>query len=142
MKLTIQELLFNTKQRNIILAGSAGFFLAILFAEFAFASANIGAEFAMFAGFILVGLAFGLTRNILVPIFLFVGYNSIVLFVRQLPIELNDILLWSFQGIAIAIIVIFVNLIISRNKIDLRYYAITGAGAGFVLAIFGMVQVI
>lgn len=138
----IKEIIFNTKNPAMLFTGAIGIFLAIIFLGVGTLQFNFPLELSVIGAFVLLGLSFGLTRNVLVPIFISVTYNLLIIFSGGREIEGSDIMIWVFQGLAIAIIVILINIIVTRKTISVRNYAITGAIVGFIFGLFSLVQVI
>ena len=138
MALEFKEQIFNTKRPLIIIAISAIAFLGIFVSVFLGVINDLFAVVGLVLGFTIVGIAFGATRNIIVPIALFFIFNATVIMGRFSEIDVSNYFIWFGQGIFIVIITLIIAFMLKKSLTKNRFI-IYGAISGLILGVLSLV---
>lgn len=137
MAMKIPELIFNVKKPLNILAISVVAFLGIVGVGFLTLLNTDLAMISFVLGFIIIGVAFGATRNIIVPVGLFIIFNSVILLQRELAIGMAELGIWFAQGLLIVAISVILALIFNKGLTETRFI-IFGALSGLAIGLISL----
>lgn len=140
MVLNTNQQIFNIDRPLIIIAVSTIAFLGIFASGFLGVINDLFVVVSLVLGFIIVGIAFGVTRNFIVPIALIFIFNTIVIMARFSEFDLSNYFIWFGQGIFIVVVTLIIAFILKKSLTKNRFI-IYGAISGLILGISSLIPV-
>ena len=154
-KLELKESIFQKISLNSVFIGISCLSL-LFFMQFTIAVLNLQSGIIFVLCSIIVGISFGLTRNLIFPTSIFVIYNTIITIVKipflGFSLGYADVLLWISQGLFLVLLAVFLLILAmiklpsdqnnpeltekQRNKTILLCSIISGVVVGLFIGVF------